>query len=173
VPLDLLRPEVQADLRGPGAECLSVVLAFPDGADDNVAQSDSITFGLHTVAEGPGGGVSTSAGTAGTGGGRRTSTSGAVVQANRGRGAATGPNTAAGAVPPPGTTAPRSDGGGAVVGEQTTPVQVDGDTVAVRTEAASRSLGDLLLVWGSLLVGVVVLGLVFFLWFSRRRRREA
>jgi hypothetical protein len=151
VPLDLLDAGAPARLAVSGARCLAIRLSFPDGDDDNVAQSDALSFGVRIVAEGPGEGIS------------------GAQRVNRGQGGSvvrtTG--TAGGAaVQPdrPGSTAP-------VVGEQTTPVEVAGGGVSVRTQAADTSLGALMLAWGSLFLGVVVLGLVFFLWWSRRRRR--
>jgi hypothetical protein len=104
---------------------------------------------------------------------------GAVAAGNRGRGTAgqqDGTSAAgAGAVPGlPGVgtgTAPGTRDSSTVLGEQTTPVQVGGDAVAVQIESSATSIGDLVLAWGTLFLGVVLLGLFFFLSWSRRRRR--
>jgi hypothetical protein len=182
-PLDLLNADAQSRLDGSGAQCLAIHLFFPDGDDDNVAQSDGIAFGVRTVAEGPGSGISRTESSAGTVGGSSTRAGlagGAVAAGNRGRGTAgqqDGTSAAgAGAVPGlPGVgteTAPGTGDSSTVLGEQTTPVQVGGDAVAVQIESSATSIGDLVLAWGTLFLGVVLLGLFFFfLSWSRRRRR--
>lgn len=151
-PLDLFGL-ASARLGGRGVQCLAIRLSFPGGDDDNVAQSDALDFGVRVVAEGPGDGVS----------GAERSVRAAGGAGIRHTGSADGA-----AVPPGGTGRP-----GTVIGEQTTPVAVTGDGVTVRTQATATSLGALVLTWGSLFLGVVVLGLAFFLWWSRRRRRAA
>jgi hypothetical protein len=176
-PLDLLHSEKQSRFAVSGAHCLAVRLTFPSNDDDNVAQSDSISFGVQTVAEGPDGGVSGGSGPAAASAGGGVASAGSVGGANRGRGLAAAGNAAGGVVPQvggtSGTVATGSGGGRSVLGRQTTPAQVGADSVAVQTEAASRPIEDIVLTWGALFVGVVVLGVVFVLWLSRRRRREA
>jgi hypothetical protein len=179
-PLDLLHADAQSRLDGSGAQCLAIHLFFPDGDDDNVAQSDAIAFGVRTVAEGPGSGISRAESSAGSVGGSSTGAgaAGAVAAGNPGRGTAGQQNgtSTAGAVPGlPGVgtgTAPGAGDSSTVLGEQTTPVQVDGDAVAVQIESSATSIGDLVLAWGTLFLGVVLLGLFFFLSWSRRRRRD-
>jgi cobalamin biosynthesis Mg chelatase CobN len=62
---------------------------------------------------------------------------------------------------------------GEVLGEQTTTLDTDAGTnsVDVQTEAATRSTGELVVTYGSMFLGTVVLGLLLFLVWSRRRRR--
>jgi hypothetical protein len=59
---------------------------------------------------------------------------------------------------------------GPILGEQTTPVRVGGDAVAVRTESSSRPAADVVLTWAALFLGLVVLGFLAFLWWRRRRQ---
>ncbi|MGY1616819.1 hypothetical protein ACI797_08740 [Geodermatophilus sp. SYSU D00691] len=185
--LILTDPDEQAILSVDGAGCLAIDLAFPSDDDDNLAQSDSIRFAVRTLAELPGvtpprstpsttaedDTATTVTGAGGTGGGGQGATGA--------QGAAGGPD-AAGGPAAAGTatddtaaaadgTAPVGEGSAPLLGEQTTPVAVDGDSVDVRTQAAETSLGALVLTYGSLFLGVVLLGLVLFLWWSRRRRR--
>jgi len=92
-PLDLAGATTRLAVAGP--ECLLVALDFPDGADDDLAQSDSLGFTLSLVAGGPGGDVAeggTSSGTT-TGG---TGSGAAVAGAGVGASAVGGPGTGAG-----------------------------------------------------------------------------
>lgn len=185
VPLDLLDAEAQAILTVDGAECLAARLDFPHGDDDNLAQSDTISFGLRTVAEGsdgvsPGPGNTTaqvdSTGTApgGSAGG------GNAVRQRVGSGVGTPGRTGTGASgTAPSDTAPSetrpSGTGSTALGEQTTRVDMSNKALTVETESSASSFGDPVQTWGSLFLGVVALGFAAFLWWSRRRavRRSA
>jgi|tagenome__1003787_1003787.scaffolds.fasta_scaffold20909666_2 hypothetical protein len=178
VPLDLLNPDAPSRLTVAGAECLSLEVSFPDGDDDNLAQSDSLTFRIRTVAEGPDGVTRTSdtpapvatpgdvgwvsVGAAGARAGQRGGTT--TVGAGQAPVGAAGSSAAA---------AGAGDTRGNVIGEQTSSVDVGGGSVNVRTEAAASSIGDLVLAWGALFLGVVMVGFLLFRWWIMRRRRPA
>jgi len=171
VPLSLVEPRSQAVLSRPGAGCLEIRMTFPSSPDNNVAQSDGISFSVRTVAEGPDGGV-TPASRSSTGTTSDTASLGAGDAAADLAAGSRGPGTATAPAPgdPAGTPPTGTVGSGAVVGQQTTAVSVDGDAVAVRTEATSRSISGQLFAWGATFLGVVLVGLVVFLWWGRRRR---
>src|SRR6185312_5390947 len=57
VHLDLLHPAGQSRIAVSSARCLVIRLSFPSDGDDNVAQSDALSFDVRTVAEGPDAGV--------------------------------------------------------------------------------------------------------------------
>ena len=178
VPLDLLDPDAQSRLTVANVECLSLEMSFPDGDDDNLAQSDSLTFRIRTVAEGPAGITGTpetpppvatpedvgsvSVGTVGGSAGQR---SGPTTV-----GAGQAPAGAAGSSP---AAAGADDTRGNVIGEQTSSVGVGGGSVSVRTEAAASSIGDLVAAWGALFLGVLLVGSLLFRWWIIRRRRPA
>jgi len=173
VPLSLVDPRSQAVLSRSGAGCLAIRMTFQNTPDNNVAQSDGISFSVRTVAEGPDGGITpgsptstgTASGPAALGAGNAP---GVLAAGSRGRGTAAG--AAQAPAGPAGTPPTGTVGSGAVVGQQTTAVSVDGDAVAVRTEATSRSISGQLFAWGATFLGVVLVGLVVFLWWGRRRR---
>jgi hypothetical protein len=176
------KPTVMAVHAGPGTpvDCVQVSLQFRDQADNNRAQSDSITFGLHLVAEGDkltAGSVrdSTDTGTTGTVGRTGPSDSITVGHSQDPGGSASGMpragtvGAAVGARPAAGQAGAAALDG-PILGEQTTPVRVAGDVVGVRTESSSRPAGEVVLAWGSLFLGLVVLGFLAFLWWRRRRQ---
>ena len=183
-----------------GAECLLVTLDFPDGADDDLAQSDSLGLTLSLVAAGPGGdgtaGGTTPRGT--TGGGTTTDGPGAVEVPRAGTGSADGSvgvagQGAAGAGGASGREGSASVGaasvgsggrpssiGGAVrggaaddpapIGSTTTDIEVGAEP----TEAgATRSLLGDPLALGALLLGTTALLWLLFLALRRRRGAEA
>jgi hypothetical protein len=170
VPLRLVDRAVSSRLTVGGVQCLVVRLEFPEGAADNVAQSDSLAFDLRVVAEGLGD-VATTPQVSGSGnsaGGRATAGGGPGNAGSRTPGAAAGApgEGRAAAVPAvPGTTT-------TVVDEMTTAVNVGGPGASVQTAAAETRPGDAVVAWGSLLLGVVTLGGVAFAMLMRRRRWE-
>jgi hypothetical protein len=169
VPLRLVDRAVSSRLTVGGVQCLVVRLEFPEGAADNVAQSDSLAFDLRVVAEGLGD-VATTPQVSGSGnsaGGRATAVGGPGHTGSRTPGAAVGaPGEGRAAVPAvPGTTT-------TVVDEVTTAVTVGGPGASVQTAAAETRPGDAVVAWGSLLLGVVTLGGVAFAMLMRRRRWE-
>jgi hypothetical protein len=180
VPLSLVDPRSQAVLSRTGAGCLVIRLTFRNSPENNVAQSDGLSFSVQTVAEGPDGGITpaspSSTGTTSDPVAQEAGNGPAVPAAgDRARG------TAAGAAPAPAVaagTAPTATGGsgdavvgsGPVIGRQKTSVAVDGDSVAVQTEAASTSITGQLFAWGAMFLGVVLVGLAVLLWWGRRRR---
>jgi hypothetical protein len=169
-PLDLLHPAVQSRLAVSGPQCLAVRLSFPSDGNDNVAQSDALTFDLRTVAVGPGDGVSATQLSTGT-------TSGAgAAPGNRGRAVGSQQaGTAPGAAPaqPAGTTASGPATSAEVVGEATTAVQVGSNSIAVRTESSNTPILGQVLAWGALLLALVAVGLLLVLRRGRRARQEA
>jgi hypothetical protein len=112
-PLDLAGATTRLAVAGP--ECLLVALDFPDGDDDDLAQSDSLGFTLSLVAGGPGGDVAEGGTTGGTTTGGPTS--GGTTTGGTGSGAAV---AGASAVGGPGTGAGgaggSTGGAGAVAG---------------------------------------------------------
>jgi hypothetical protein len=179
VSLDLLHPDAQSRLTVAGAECLSLELSFPDGDDDNLAQSDSLTFRLRTVAEGPDGvppgrpdataGVATSEDVGSVSAGRADLSPG-----QRGGTPPVGAGQAqVGAGSSRAAVAGAADTRGNVVGVQTSTVGVNGGSTDVQTEAATASIGDLVAAWGALFLGVLMVGFLLFRWWIVRRRRPA
>jgi hypothetical protein len=172
-------------------DCLSVELAFPDGPDDDLAQSDALQFQLDIAAEGPGGvigggdaavvgGSSESAAPAAAGpapaaagpaGADPDPAAGPVAGAvaaggtTAGAGAGAGVGSGAGAAAPPPAGTP--------LGEVQAEVQIGGTGAQVRTESATRSLGDLALLVGGLFLVAVALGWVLLLAWRRRSGRAA
>jgi hypothetical protein len=165
------------------ASCLSLRLDFDDtGDDDNLAQSDTLSFSLQIVAEGPGG-VEGSGGspttvvqdvdTAGPASAAGPAAGGAAAAGARVAGrvaaAAAGPAVAPGTVAD-GATAQQQPSAVKQLGRIESQVSLGDDPVAVQTEASSTSLTQLIVLWGSLLVGAVLVGWSAFL--VRRRRRQ-
>jgi cobalamin biosynthesis Mg chelatase CobN len=165
------------------ASCLSLRLEFDDagaaGDDDNLAQSDTLGFSLRIVAEGPDG-VDDSGSTPVTvvpDGGNPVSVTApaqpaAAGRAPAGRPAVPGTGTGGAAVaqqPVAGSPLGQVDASVSVGGD----VSVRGDSVAVRTESATTSLTQLVVLWGSLLLGSVLVGWLLFLVWRRRRQGGA
>ncbi|WP_207798569.1 hypothetical protein [Klenkia marina] len=208
-PLDLFGATTSR-LTVTGPECLLVVLDFPDGEDDDLAQSDALGFTLSLVAGGPGGGLTgggttgpttstnggtssggtTSGGTGSGGSGSGGTGSGGTGSVGSGPGSATDGSRAGGVAAgqrPGGPTGgqrvdPRSDqtssAGGAVrggtvrgdVGSTTADVEVGAET----TETGStRTVLDVPLALGALLLGLTALFWVLFLVLRRRRREQS
>jgi hypothetical protein len=173
VPLQLVGRAVSSRLTVEGVQCLILRLEFPEGASDNVAQSDGLAFDLRVVAEGLGN-VSTApqmSGGADSAGGRAAAAVAAGNGGTRTGGVAGGaPGDGPGAAPPaiPGTT-------DTVVGDMKTAVTI-GDTgaagPAVQTAAGDTWVGGLVVAWGSVLLGAVALGWAAFALLVRRRRRK-
>jgi hypothetical protein len=173
VPLYLVGRAVSSRLTVDGVQCLIVGLEFPEGASDDVAQSDSLAFDLRVVAEGLADGATAPQirGGADSAGGRAAAGVEAANGGTRTGGVAGGaPGNGPAAAPPaiPGTTS-------TVVGDMKTAVTI-GDTgaagAAVRTAAGATWLGGLVVAWGSVLLGAVALGGAAFALLMRRRRRE-
>jgi hypothetical protein len=153
-----------------GVDCLLLEMTFPDGESDDVAQSDSLTFGLDLVAQGlpdpvgPGGNDTT------------TDEQDAGDQGDDSEGVGQG----GGAVPAASALAAGRDGtavaqapAGPVLDRVGAQVSVGDDGVAaVETRAAGTSIQALVLAWGSLLLGAIALGWVGFVMGMRRRRRK-
>jgi hypothetical protein len=175
-----------------GVRCLFVELTFEDGALNNLAQSDSVSFGLDLVARG----LPTTANPD-----VRTSTDeqvGGRVPSNvpaDGNGATGSGDTATdqnvdGTTTTAGDDADQVDAdSGALAAAPAAPVEparegavldrleaefsVGDDGVVVQTEAAESSLQGQLLAWASLLLGAVALGWFAFMLVLRRRRKQA
>lgn len=194
-PLSLAEPAVVTRLGVRGADCLVVRLTFPDGADDDLAQGDTLAVALRVVATGPGAGPAPAApgssSTSSTSSSPSTSsTSSSGSSSSRGQLAVGG--TRGAAVPPggvpvagPGTVAGELLGGGAPLPEAAAPgagnravgswdgdLTVGADGVRVQTESVAASLGDRVLVWSAVLMGATSLGgLLWVVWRRRRGRR--
>ncbi|MBN1093138.1 hypothetical protein JKP75_11595 [Blastococcus sp. TML/M2B] len=203
VPVDLFGAAT-ARLADPGGvQCVLLAMTFLDGDSDNVAQSDTLTFDLVLVAEGPPDSPGTTAGgTAGgtgtdvpaSGGGQVPGEQG-VAPAEGGGQAGAAPEVAAsgGAAPP--VVGGRAVGGGAVAGGAApggpgalvgggapagpeldrvdAQITVGGAGAGVETQAAATSFAALVLAWGAALLALVGLGWMLFLVLRRRRRRAA
>lgn len=176
-----------------GPECLVLTLDFPNGADDDVAQSDTLAINLTLVAAGPGVGVEAgvpgggaSAGGEVVGGASPTGESevGPSSTVQGGSAQLTSGQGSAGAVDSPAGTGERAADGadealapatagieGAAVGAATAEVEVGVDGAAVEAESAQTLLED------PFALGAMLLGLTLLLWalflLLRRRRREA
>jgi hypothetical protein len=184
-----------------GVDCLLLEMAFRDGESDNVAQSDSLTFGLDLVAQGlpdpvgPGGndtngdeqasddqgGDGQGSGTQGSGT-QGSGTQGgdgqtAIAQGDAGQAAGQDAGPARGVVPAASAgqdgTAVAQAPAGPVLDRVGAQISVGDDGVAaVETQAASTSIQALVLAWGSLLLGAIALGWAGFVMVMRRRRRK-
>lgn len=158
-PLDLRAGGETVRLPATRPECLAVRLSFPHGADDNLAQSDTLSFDLAVVAAGPRG-VSPGSGTGTDPGAEPAVGADAVVQPARG--------PAGGGTPTAGSTGSTSVSG--VVGSWNSSVEVAAGGPSALTEASSSSPARVALLWAGALMGnVMVGGLLFMAW---RRRRE-
>lgn len=171
----------QARLSVADVDCLSLELAFPDGANDDRAQSDTIKFQLDIAAEGPGG-VTGGGGDAVVVTPTGPGAAGAAAAADRGvtaadaltpaQAAAVGQVGQAGApaAGAPAVTAPDAvvPPAGTPIGEVQAQVQVDGSGALVQTESSTTSLRDIALIVGGLFLVTVALGWVLFLAWRRR-----
>ncbi|KQS63613.1 hypothetical protein [Modestobacter sp. Leaf380] len=185
-----------------GPQCLVLTFDFPDGADDDVAQSDTLGVGLSLVAAGSGADV----GAGDPGGG--AASGGAAAGGVTGGGGVVGGTVVGGVVPPaggpsgagrdgagavgPGSTGQATAGRGAAgavdgpvgAGERVATAVADG--VAVGSATADVEVGAdgasveaesaQTLLEDPFALGALLLGLTLLLWvllvLLRRRRRE-
>lgn len=163
----------RVDVAGP--ECLVLTFAFPDGEDDDLAQSDTLALSLGLVASGPGGalgGESLPAESdrpdvaAGAGGTTSQVDLGAAPVAAGTQGVDRGSSTAR-----PADAAALVAPGPDTVGTATVDVAVGGDDGVVRATAAG-SVFDAPLALGALFVGASVLFWALFVLVRRRRQDQ-
>lgn len=182
--LDLLGGSpARVDLAGP--ECVVLTIRFPEGPDDDLAQSDDLAVSLALLAGGPGevvqpGGAAQVVQAGGAGGSSAGGPSTQPrVQAPAGVAGPAAPGTAPGAgsgttADPEGSVVDRPGGGsgGATVGEATAEVAVGAADTVVEAESADRLLDDPFAL-AALLLGTTLLFWVLFLLLRRRRGRHA